>query len=1050
MNTKNYSINETAKDLLSLLPDAAVVVDEKARLILVNDVFEALTGLNQKEVTGKSFIELGILPSESKKILLENFTRRLKGLSVENYEICLKDKNSKDLYVEVRGKRVEYQGRFADLVVFHDITRRKENARRLKEYADKMEILVDDKVKEIKEVEEKYQIISGVTSDFVFSCIKDPKGKFVIDWMAGATEKLFGYPKSEIKNRGCWKFTIHPQDLPIFQKKVIGLKPGRSHTSELRIIHKNGQTRWIQISVRMEQERSNPANHRLYGACRDITQRKNAEEIIRNAEEKYKQLFNSIPSGVAVYKPVDNGKNFVLVDFNHTAEKIEKTQKREILGKKVTDIFPGVKKLGLFKVFKHVHQTGQQEYLPSAIYKDKPVVGWRENWVYKLPDGNLVAVYNDATEKKKAEENLRESEEKLRGIFDSSPDPIVVSSLDAKIIDCNPSALKTFGYTTKTQVVQREVFEFFSEKDYARATANLSQEGEYAKNTEYTFRSKNGKEFPGELSVRPVLQASGKATCFVSTIKDITERKKMDKAIKESEEKYRTQFEEAIDAIFVADAKTGIIIDCNRAALKLVGRDKSELVGKHQRILHPSEEIEGKFSRFFRQHAKEKEGHLIETKVLTKGGEIRDVAIKANVFELQGKKLIQGIFRDITERKKIENELKLEHDKLEAVTENVGAGLAVISKDYHIIWANKLLKQIHGIDCEGKKCYSKFSQLADVCPGCGVRNVIENGAPIHSHEYTNKNDKGNQFWIELIVTPIKDQNGSVIAALELAVMITEKKLLQNKLKEYSEKLEQLVEERTKQLKQTQTKLIKVEKLAAIGELAGMVGHDLRNPLAGIKNAAYYLRAKQDSLSTENGKKMLEIIDNAIRHADKIITDLQDYSRELHLELTNCSLQSILKEALTLVQIPDKVKIKDNMLQEPLIRADEVKMVRVFINIIKNAIDAMPDGGTLQIKSCLKDGNVEIYFADTGVGMSKETMDKLFSPLVTTKAQGMGFGLAICKRILEAHQGKISVESVEGKGSTFTLILPIEQKIKTGGEDTWINVPESLLSTTTKT
>ncbi len=132
------------------------------------------------------------------------------------------------------------------------------------------------------------------------------------------------------------------------------------------------------------------------------------------------------------------------------------------------------------------------------------------------------------------------------------------------------------------------------------------------------------------------------------------ERKRAGEALRKSEEKYRKQFEEALDAIVIADAETGILIDCNRAALELVGRKKSELVGKHQRILHPPEEIKGKLSRTFKQHIKEKEGQALETQVITKKGEIKEVAIKANILELENKKVLQGIFRDITERKQAE------------------------------------------------------------------------------------------------------------------------------------------------------------------------------------------------------------------------------------------------------------------------------------------------------------------------------------------------------------------------------------------------------------
>ena len=141
-------------------------------------------------------------------------------------------------------------------------------------------------------------------------------------------------------------------------------------------------------------------------------------------------------------------------------------------------------------------------------------------------------------------------------------------------------------------------------------------------------------------------------------VHEVNERKRTEEALKESEEKYRTQFEEALDAIFIADSETGVLIDCNYAALKLVGREKSEIVGKHQRILHPPEEVEGKFSSTFKHHLKEKEGQALEAQVITKNGEIRDVSIKANIFEFSGKKILQGIFRDVTELKQAEEEKK--------------------------------------------------------------------------------------------------------------------------------------------------------------------------------------------------------------------------------------------------------------------------------------------------------------------------------------------------------------------------------------------------------
>ncbi len=284
--------------------------------------------------------------------------------------------------------------------------------------------------------------------------------------------------------------------------------------------------------------------------------------------------------------------------------------------------------------------------------------------------------------------------------------------------------------------------------------------------------------------------------------------------------------------------------------------------------------------------------------------------------------------------------------------------------------------------------------------------------------------------------------------LHQAAMVIENAQLIESLREAREQLEQKVEERTRELKKSQEQLLKAQRLAVIGELAGMVGHDLRNPLTSIAGAAYYLEKRLSSKIDRKIREMLELIERNIVYSNKIISDLLDYSREIKLDLTKSNPKSIIREALSLVEIPKNVQVIDLTKNKPRIKVDVGKIKRAFVNIIKNTIEAMPKGGTLTIKTKKLDGNLEFVFSDTGVGMSKKTMEKLWTPLFTTKAKGMGFGLSICKRVIEAHGGSISVESARGKGTTFTVTIPIEPKIE-GGEKIWVKPLESWLLTTTK-
>ncbi len=227
-----------------------------------------------------------------------------------------------------------------------------------------------------------------------------------------------------------------------------------------------------------------------------------------------------------------------------------------------------------------------------------------------------------------------------------------------------------------------------------------------------------------------------------------------------------------------------------------------------------------------------------------------------------------------------------------------------------------------------------------------------------------------------------------------------------------------------ELQQMQTRLVKAERLASIGQLAGMVGHDIRNPLQGIRLAIYRLKTKHASGLGSKGIEMCEIIDKCVDSSDKIVNDLLDYSREIKLELEKNNPKSLLNKTLSTIQVPKEIKVINNTEDTPEVSVDTGKLTRVLVNIVKNACDAMPNGGTLTITSKETGGNLEMSFADTGIGMSKETMSKLWVPLFTTKAKGMGFGLSICKRIVEAHGGRISAESVIGKGTTITITVPV--------------------------
>jgi PAS domain S-box-containing protein len=225
-------------------------------------------------------------------------------------------------------------------------------------------------------------------------------------------------------------------------------------------------------------------------------------------------------------------------------------------------------------------------------------------------------------------------------------------------------------------------------------------------------------------------------------------------------------------------------------------------------------------------------------------------------------------------------------------------------------------------------------------------------------------------------------------------------------------------------KEMEAKLLRSERFASIGELAAILGHDLRNPLSGIRGAWFFVKRKHSDVWDAEDIVMFESIDKSIDYSNKIINDLLDYSREIHLDLAAVTPKVLFADVLSFAALPSNVELVNELEDGPTFHVDPVKMCRVFVNVIKNAVDAMPEGGKLVIKSKVENGSLVFTFIDNGLGMSGETLEKIWTPLFTTKAKGMGFGLAICKRLVEAHNGRVSLSSVVDEGTTVRVELPL--------------------------
>ncbi len=247
-------------------------------------------------------------------------------------------------------------------------------------------------------------------------------------------------------------------------------------------------------------------------------------------------------------------------------------------------------------------------------------------------------------------------------------------------------------------------------------------------------------------------------------------------------------------------------------------------------------------------------------------------------------------------------------------------------------------------------------------------------------------------------------------------------------------LENRVEARTRELKSAQDELIKKERLAAIGQMASVVGHEIRNPLAVINNSIYYIKSKANSAATASSvpvdpkiAKHISIIESEIRQANSIIDEILGFARtrELNPKLTH--LNSYMEEMLMSFPFPPHIELVRQLAPEnPTVNIDTDEMAQALRNLIKNGIEVMPEPGKMHVRTEMAGNMVRIDVEDAGPGIPKETLEKIFAPFFTTKARGTGLGLAVVKKVVDRHKGRVEVTSSLGKGTCFRLFIPLAQ------------------------
>jgi len=382
-----------------------------------------------------------------------------------------------------------------------------------------------------------------------------------------------------------------------------------------------------------------------------------------------------------------------------------------------------------------------------------------------------------------------------------------------------------------------------------------------------------------------------------------------------------------------------------------------------------------------------------------------------------------------TLRERADKELRNQKQFLETVIDSLPHPFYVIDvKDYSIILANKTAREINNLQLP--YCYSAIHGEAAPCSSkdhlCPLKTVKRTGQPtVLEHLHLDK--IGNKRHFEVYAYPLFDNAGQLTRMIEMSIEITARKSAEIALQKLNDELEDIVESRTLALRKANQELLRRERLATIGQVAGAIAHDLRNPLGVINNALYYLHA----VIGDQDEKVVEyfnIIQKEAKRSVEIIEELLSFSSFPVLNLQKVSLDKLLDEVIAVTMLPRSITIKKESTPGlPLRFVDKDKMIRALQNLINNSIQATDDGGEIVVGSRVADDMIEIRIIDNGPGIPEEQIEKIFEPLFTTKPKGIGLGLSSAKQIIEAHGGSLEVVSVVNQGSTFITRLAVESK-----------------------
>lgn len=505
-----------------------------------------------------------------------------------------------------------------------------------------------------------------------------------------------------------------------------------------------------------------------------------------------------------------------------------------------------------------------------------------------------------------------------------------------------------------------------------------------------------------------------------------------DEGLHGSEEGYRLLFENNPMPMWVYDQQTLRVLAVNELAICQYGYSRAEFLGLSIKDLGPPEDVPALVS--YLSEASTGFRAPKQWRLRKKTGTIIDVEIVSDPFMFSGRPARLVLAKDITDQLKLEKELLV----LSQAVEQSPSSIVITDTDGNIEYVNPRFTQLTGYSLEevkgkntrilkgGETTLAVYQQLWE---------TILSGREWHG-EFHNRKKNAEFYWESASISPVRNAQGVTTHFLAVKEDITQRKLAAAALKESASRLEETLAE----LRSTQRQIVEQERLRAVGQMASGIAHDFNNALTSILGFSELLIMRPESLNDQiKVMSYLKTINTAAKDAAKVVSRLREFYRwredgELFLPL---DLNSLVTHAISLTQPRWKdqalaggvtIHMKSHLARASLITGNEAQLLQLLTNLILNAVDSMPRGGSIDIRTLADDDYVVLEVGDTGIGMTDEVRQRCLEPFFSTKGEhGTGLGLSIVYGIVQRHEGTIAIETEPGKGATFSIRFPAQRQ-----------------------